>query len=98
VTNGSVDLLAYIRRVVDGELDSLMTALPAIALEGPKAIGKTQTAVQRSATIHRLDDAAQYARSMTMPVLDNTFSRAPLPRLNRHIPVLAGSSPCACDR
>ncbi len=38
-----------------------MTALPAISLEGPKAVGKTQTAMQRSATMHRLDDAAQYA-------------------------------------
>jgi len=34
----------YQRRVVDDELDELFAGLPAIALEGPKAVGKTATA------------------------------------------------------
>ena len=48
---------AYVRRVVDEELDWLLTSLPAVALEGPKAVGKTMTALQRAATVGHLDDA-----------------------------------------
>lgn len=33
----------FIDRVVDRELDELLPQLPAIALEGPKAVGKTET-------------------------------------------------------
>lgn len=33
--------------------------LPAIALEGPKAVGKTETALRRARTTFRLDDEAQ---------------------------------------
>lgn len=32
----------YQRRVIDDELDELFAGLPAIALEGPKAVGKAQ--------------------------------------------------------
>jgi uncharacterized protein len=46
----------YRRRIVDDELDELFAGLPAIALEGPKAVGKTATAVRRAATVYRLDD------------------------------------------
>lgn len=49
----------YIGRVVDAELDELLVGLPAVSLEGPKAVGKTETAVRRAASIVRLDDAAQ---------------------------------------
>ena len=51
----------YRRRVLDDELDVLMAALPAIAVEGAKAVGKTATASQRAATIHQLDDLEQRA-------------------------------------
>lgn len=51
----------YRRRVLDDELDVLMAALPAIAVEGAKAVGKTATASQRAATIHQLDDPEQRA-------------------------------------
>jgi uncharacterized protein len=37
----------------------LIAGLPAIALEGPKAVGKTATGLQRAATICQLDDAAE---------------------------------------
>lgn len=46
---------SYRRRVLDDELDELMPGLAAIAIEGPKAVGKTATASQRAATVHRLD-------------------------------------------
>lgn len=49
----------YIRRVVDGELDELLPGVAAIALEGPKAVGKTFTAVNRARTITSLDDRGQ---------------------------------------
>lgn len=46
----------YRRRIVDDQLDELAASLPAIALEGPKAVGKTWTALQRARTVYRLDD------------------------------------------
>lgn len=51
----------YLRRLVDTELDELMPGLPAIALEGPKGVGKTATAERRARTVFRLDEPAQQA-------------------------------------
>lgn len=51
----------YRRRILDDELDELAAALPAIAIEGAKAVGKTATASQRAVTIHQLDDPGQRA-------------------------------------
>jgi uncharacterized protein len=48
----------YLRRTIDDELDVLLPELPAIALEGPKGVGKTATASRRAATVRRLDDPA----------------------------------------
>lgn len=52
---------AYVERIVDAELNELMTGLPAITLEGPKGVGKTETAVRRAATVFALDDTSQRA-------------------------------------
>jgi uncharacterized protein len=49
----------YIRRIVDDELDALLPSLVAVSIEGPKAVGKTETALQRARTVYRLDDANQ---------------------------------------
>lgn len=57
----------YHRRVVDDELDELMAALSAIALEGPKGAGKTATASRRAKTIHALDDPAQRSVAVADP-------------------------------
>ena len=46
----------YIARIVDDELDELVAGLPAISIEGPRAVGKTETALRRAGTVHRLDD------------------------------------------
>ncbi|MEJ7788128.1 MAG: DUF4143 domain-containing protein [Solirubrobacteraceae bacterium] len=54
-------LAPYQRRVVDDELDELVGDLAAIAIEGPKGVGKTRTALERSRTVHRLDDPAELA-------------------------------------
>lgn len=48
--------MVYIGRVVDAELDELLAGLPAIALEGPKGVGKTATAQRRASTTFALDD------------------------------------------
>jgi uncharacterized protein len=50
---------SYLPRVVDQELGELAEALPALALVGPKGVGKTATATRRAATVHALDDPAQ---------------------------------------
>lgn len=62
--NGPGPLLAgqhYQPRIVDRELDDLLTGLPAIAIQGPRAVGKTRTALERARTVRRLDDEAQRA-------------------------------------
>lgn len=53
--------VAYRRRVIDDELDELIAALPAIAVEGAKAVGKTATTLQRANTVYGLDDDDQQA-------------------------------------
>src|SRR4051794_6551109 len=60
-------LAPYQRRVVDDELDELLPGLPAIALGGPKGVGKTRTALQRAHTVHRLDDPAELAVARADP-------------------------------
>lgn len=59
---------SYQRRVLDDELDGLLASLAAVALEGPKAVGKTRTALQRARTAHRLDDPAALAIAEADPV------------------------------
>ncbi|MGJ9412650.1 ATP-binding protein [Aeromicrobium sp. CF4.19] len=56
--SGTEDLKrTYLGRHVDVELDELMTGIAAIALDGPKAVGKTATALRRARTSFRLDHA-----------------------------------------
>ncbi len=59
--------MPYSRRILDDELDELLAGLAAIALEGPKAVGKTATALQRARTVYRLDDPAQAALAAADP-------------------------------
>lgn len=46
---------AYLPRTIDGQLDELMDGLAAIALEGPRGVGKTATAARRARTVLDLD-------------------------------------------
>jgi len=80
-------MTGYVRRVVDDELDDLLSSIAALSLEGAKGVGKTATALQRAATVHRLDDpaeaavlAAEPARLLTgkSPVLVDEWQRLPV--------------------
>jgi uncharacterized protein len=51
-------MIAYQERVLENELDELLSSLPALSLEGPKGVGKTSTAERRGATTFKLDDPA----------------------------------------
>jgi len=51
--------MVYLRRVVDEELDALLPGLAAVSLDGPKGVGKTETATRRARTVFALDEAAQ---------------------------------------
>lgn len=48
----------YLRRYVDRELDALLPELSAIAVDGPKGVGKTATASRRAGVTLPLDDPA----------------------------------------
>ncbi len=48
----------YSGRTIDTELDELLRHLSAVAVEGPKGVGKTATCGRRAATVIRLDDPA----------------------------------------
>ncbi len=72
--------------MIDNELDALLSDLPAIALEGPRGVGKTSTAMRRAHTVHRLDlraqrdllDAApEQLHTATGPVLLDEWQRWP---------------------
>jgi predicted AAA+ superfamily ATPase len=76
----------YVERVVDREIADLLAVLPAISVEGPKAVGKTETARRLARTVHALDDPAQRAVAAadpsrlvegTRPVLLDEWQRVP---------------------
>ena len=49
----------YLPRIIDRQLDRLLAGLSAVAVEGPKAVGKTVTARRRVATAVSLDDTTE---------------------------------------
>lgn len=59
--------MAYLRRIIDDELDELLPALPALALEGPKGVGKSATALRRAGTVHQLSNADERAVALADP-------------------------------
>ena len=71
-------MASYLPRVVDTELDALLPSLPAISLEGPKGVGKTETAKRRAATVYAMD--AQGDRELLQADPDR-LNRAPTPIL-----------------
>lgn len=76
----------YLHRLVDDRLRGLLQNVPAVAIEGPRACGKTTTAVRQAATVYRLDDERDRAlvaadrSSITTadrPVLIDEWQRLP---------------------
>lgn len=65
--------VAYRPRVVDSELDLLLGDLSAISLDGPKGVGKTETALQRVTRIFRLDRATDRELLAARPELLGTI-------------------------
>lgn len=51
--------MPYQTRIIDAELDELLPALAAIAVEGAKGVGKTATAERRATSVVHLDNPAQ---------------------------------------
>ena len=68
----------YLPRIIDNILDELLESIAAVALEGPKGVGKTETAKRRARTILELDDPEQVS------ILGADLSRL----LSRPTPVL----------
>jgi predicted AAA+ superfamily ATPase len=77
----------YLPRLVDGLVDDLLAELPAVLLVGPRATGKTTTAVRHARTVIRLDqprEAAAFAadpdaalRGLVEPVLLDEWQVVP---------------------
>ena len=76
----------YYPRIVGLELDILCRELPAVALEGPRAVGNTESALRRAGTVYRQDDQFQFElvradperlTTGTPPVLIDEWQRCP---------------------
>ncbi|PID54427.1 MAG: hypothetical protein CSA58_11280 [Micrococcales bacterium] len=61
--------MEYARRVMDDELDELFGQAPAIAIDGPKGVGKTTTAEQHVQGLLRLDSRANRTAVEADPAL-----------------------------
>jgi predicted AAA+ superfamily ATPase len=79
-------MVPYVRRLIDDRLDARQPRLPAIALQGPKGVGKTATASQRAATViplHYADVRERFAADPSVlvradgPVLIDEWQRWP---------------------
>lgn len=78
----------YQRRIVDDELDELLAQLPALALEGPKAVGKTATASRRTSSFFGFDDPATLqVVAADMTVVDDMDGPVLLDEWQRHPPL-----------
>lgn len=65
--------MRYQHRLVDEELDYLLGELPAIALEGPRGVGKTATATRRADRVIAFDDPPQLEVISADPTQLDTF-------------------------
>ncbi|GII99726.1 hypothetical protein CLV28_1143 [Sediminihabitans luteus] len=78
--------MTYLPRIVDERLAELVGGLPAVAVEGPKAVGKTRTASRLVASTIALDDPDEVAllaadrgrlHRLPKPVLIDEWQRHP---------------------
>lgn len=79
-------MMPYLPRIIDVELDALLPGLAAVAIEGAKGVGKTETAQRRATSVFALDStsrrdllAADPGRleSVAPPVLIDEWQRLP---------------------
>lgn len=86
-------------------MDELLDDLPAIAVAGPRGVGKTATAQRRARTVFALDDRDQRGilavdlqrlRSAEPPVLVDEWQRVPetWDVVRRAVDAGAGPNPC----
>lgn len=77
---------SYLPRLIDHDLAHALSDVPAVAIEGPKGVGKTAAAQRLARTTVRLDDAAQREifaaglsrlRSGPLPILLDEWQRLP---------------------
>ncbi len=78
---------SYIPRFLDGDLDALLSELPAVMVVGPRAAGKSTTAARRARSVVHLDDpnvAAAFSAApdvalaaQATPVLLDEWQEAP---------------------
>lgn len=57
----------YRPRIVDTQLEHLLGQLPAVSIEGPRAVGKTWTARRWARTVYNLDDPATLTLATANP-------------------------------
>ncbi|RRD03737.1 ATP-binding protein [Arachnia propionica] len=78
--------MGYTKRLVDEELDTLLPHVTAIALDGPKGVGKTSTALRRTTEQLRLDtvphrsavsEDADLVNRLPRPLLIDEWQRVP---------------------
>jgi hypothetical protein len=89
---------AYVTRMVDPLLDRVLAEVPAVFLTGPRAVGKTTTAVRRAATLVRLDDPQLAAAWSSSP--DVLLARSPTPVVLdewQYVPEVIGAVKRAVD-
>jgi hypothetical protein len=84
--------------VVDRELDELLESLPAIALEGPKGVGKTETARRRAQTVRALDNPAVRAVGDADPAQLLSGARPVLIDEWQHVPAVWDALRRSIDR
>lgn len=64
----------YVPRIADDQLRASLGAVGAVLIEGPKACGKTSTAIQQAASVIRLDEDTN-ARAATVAAPELLFER-----------------------
>lgn len=53
--------MGYLPRIVDIEIRELLQDLAAVSIDGPRAVGKTETSLQLAETVRSLDHPAEFA-------------------------------------
>ncbi|HAJ17484.1 MAG TPA: AAA family ATPase, partial [Microbacterium sp.] len=76
----------YLPRLMDQQLTAALGEVAAVAVEGPKGVGKTAAATRQAVSVIRLDDDSQRQafeadpnriRSLASPLLIDEWQRSP---------------------